>query len=263
LLNVIAGVGEVDAAISIASYRAGTTGWTRPHFLPPGAPAVFEGIRHPLLTDAVPNSLHIDATRGVIVTGSNMSGKTTFLRTVGVSTVLAQTINTCIADRYDAPPLMVRSCIGRADDPASGKSYYLVEVDAVLATVHAAAGARAHLLLFDELFRGTNAVERIAAGEAVLRALVAPQPDGRRSEHIVLAATHDQELVDLLDPVYAAFHFTDTVTDDDLSFDYRLQSGPSTTRNAIALLRLREAPAELVARALTTATDLERIHHRS
>ena len=136
----------------------------------------------------------------------------------------------------------MRSCIGRADDPAKGKSYYLVEVESVLGMVHAARSTVPHLLLFAELFRGTNAVERIAAGEAVLRGLLAPTPAGGPSPHVVLAATHDQELVGLLDGIYAPHHFADTVGAAGLVFDYKLQPGAATTRNAILLLAQRGAP---------------------
>src|SRR5215475_11521252 len=120
-----------------------------------------------------------------------MSGKSTFLRTVGVNVVLAQTINTCLADRYEAPRYQVRSCIGRADDLLAGKSYYLVEVESVIALLRAGESVKPHLFIFDELFRGTNAVERIAAAEAVLRTLMSSG-----NSHVTLAATHDVELVD-------------------------------------------------------------------
>jgi hypothetical protein len=258
LLRVLAAVGEIDAAVSVASYRTGITGWTRPSFQPAGTHAVMTGVRHPLLPDAVPNSIVLGPPNGVIITGSNMSGKSTFLRTVGVTAVLAQTINTCLAETYEAPAYVVRSCIGRADDPSSGKSYYLMEVESVLALVRAAETVTPHLFLFDELFRGTNAVERIAAGEAVLRSLLAATPSGEAAPHVVLAATHDQDLVDLLAGVYASYHFTDTIDDMGLSFDYQLQPGPATTRNAIALLRLRGAPPQLVAQALERAAELDR-----
>jgi DNA mismatch repair ATPase MutS len=258
LLRVIHAVGEVDAAQSVASYRAGVTGWTRPQFAAPGSPSVMTAVRHPLLPDAVPNTIVIDARRGAIITGSNMSGKTTFLRTVGVTTVLAQTINTCLAEEYRSPAFVVRSCIGRADDPSSGKSYYLVEVESVLTLVNWSRTATPHLFLFDELFRGTNAVERIAAGEAVLHALVVPRAGAATCPHAVLAATHDQELVDLLRESYAAYHFTDTIDDQGLSFDFRLLPGAATTRNAILLLRLRGAPEDLVEHALARAAELDR-----
>jgi MutS domain V len=257
LLRLIAAVGEVDAAVSVASYRAGAPGWTRPTFRSSG-PAALADLRHPLLPGAIPNSIVLAPPHGVILTGSNMSGKSTFLRTVGVNAVLAQTIHTSVASRYDAPVFAVRACIGRADDPATGKSYYLAEVEAVVALVRAAQGDGAHLMLFDELFRGTNAVERIAAGEAVLRTLLAPRPDGPPSPHVIIVATHDQELVDLLDGRYAAFHFTDTIDAAGLSFDYTLAPGAATTRNAIALLEQRGAPGVLVSQALARARALDR-----
>jgi hypothetical protein len=257
LLGTIAAVGEIDAAVSIASYRAGTPGWTRPRLTEPGTPMRLVDLRHPLLPDAVPCTVTLGPPHGVIVTGSNMSGKSTFLRTVGVTAVLAQTINTVIATAYEAPVFVVRSCIGRADDPATGRSYYLMEVDAVLDLVHAASGPSPHLMLFDELFRGTNTVERIAAGEAVLAALAGGAARRSPAAHIVVAATHDQELVDLLDGRYTAFHFADRVDAAGLAFDYQLRPGPATTRNAIVLLRMRGAPADLVERALARAAALD------
>ena len=257
LLRVIASVGEIDAALSVASYRAGTPGWTRPVFLPAGSGTVLADVRHPLVPHAVPNSIALGPPHGVIVTGSNMSGKSTFLRTIGVTTVMAQTLNTCLAAEYRAPVFFVRSCIGRADDLLAGKSYYIVEVESVLALVSASELSVPQLFLFDEMFRGTNAVERIAAGEAVLAELVRDR-DGRPTPHVVIAATHDRELVDLLRERYAPYHFTDTVGPDGLTFDYRLESGPATTRNAITLLSLNGAPAGLVERALRRAEALDR-----
>jgi energy-coupling factor transporter ATP-binding protein EcfA2 len=94
--------------------------------------------------DAVPNSIVIRAGRGVLITGSNMSGKSTFLRTVGVNAILAQTISTALAREYRAPVFHVRSSIGRADDLLGGKSYYLVEVETLLELVRASNDARPH-----------------------------------------------------------------------------------------------------------------------
>jgi hypothetical protein len=261
--RVLDAVGTVDAAISTASYRAGTPGWTRPVFTAPGTPLEISGVRHPLLDGAVPNSIALGPPYGVIVTGSNMSGKSTFLRTLGVTAVLAEAINTCIAERYQSPPLAVRSCIGRSDDPSTGRSYYLMEVDLVLDLVRAARSGTPHLLLFDELFRGTNAVERIAAGEAILAALVPGRPGPSATGTIVVAATHDQELVDLLADRYDAFHFTDRVDQTGLAFDYRLNRGPATSRNAIALLEMRGAPPDIVARALARSAFLDAARVRS
>ena len=179
-----------------------------------------------------------------------MSGKSTFLRTIGVTAVLAQTVNTCLATAYSAPVFTVRSVIGRSDDLMAGKSYYKDEVEAILALVHASRSHRPHLFLFDELFRGTSTVERIAAGEAVLAELVSHDQEGRTGlPHIVIAATHDRELVDLLRGVYVSHHFSDTVGSDGLSFDYRLREGAARSWNAIALLEICGAPPRVVRRA--------------
>lgn len=255
LLRLVAAIGEVDAAISVASWREERADWTRPQFLAPGSAAALTDLRHPLLTGAVPNTIGLAPGHGILVTGSNMSGKSTFVRTVGVNTVLAQTINTCLATRYEAPVFRVRSCIGREDDLVAGKSYYLVEVEAMLALVRASGDTHPHLFLCDELFRGTNTVERIGAAEAVLTELVAE--DGQSKPHVVIAATHDGELVDLLRDAYASYHFADRLGPEGLVFEYRLQAGPAVTRNAIVLLRQYGASAALVDRALNRAAALD------
>jgi hypothetical protein len=256
LVRATAAAGDVDAAISIASYRQDRPDWTRPEFRHADAASELGELRHPLVDAAVPNSIAVRPGRGVLVTGSNMSGKSTFLRTVGVNAILAQTINTCLARAYRAPLFHVRSCIGRADDLVAGKSYYIAEVEALLELVRASGDGAPHLFLLDELFRGTNAVERIAAGQAVLLQLLgspsAPKP------HVVLAATHDRELVDLASGMFDAYHFGDSIGPEGLIFDHRLQQGPATTRNAIALLRLHGAPDTLLAQAVTTAEMLDR-----
>lgn len=255
-LRAIAAAGDVDAAISVASYRDSGESWTRPEFQPAGATAVLTDLRHPLVEAPVPNSITMRSGRGVLVTGSNMSGKSTFLRTVGANAILAQTINTCLARDYQAPVFDVRSCIGRSDDLLAGKSYYIVEVEALLGLVRESENPAPHLFLLDELFRGTNAVERIAAGQAVLEELISA--GSTRKPHVVMAATHDGELVDLLPGSYDAYHFGDSLGPDGLVFDHRLQSGPATTRTAIALLRLHGAPERLLERAVATAEMLDR-----
>ena len=105
LLDMMSAVGDVDAALSVASMRAGREDWTRPSLLPAEREATIVDARHPLVSDAVPNSITLTAGTGVLVTGSNMSGKSTFLRTVGLTAVLAQTIHTCFAAEYPGASL--------------------------------------------------------------------------------------------------------------------------------------------------------------
>jgi DNA mismatch repair ATPase MutS len=165
---------------------------------------------------------------------------------------MAQTLNTCVASAYEAPPLRVMSLMGRSDSLIEGRSYYLDEVQRVLAMIRASRLGEPHLFLLDELFRGTNAGERIANGEASLRELRdAP------TRHLIVAATHDLELVSLLSPHFATYHFTDRMDRHGMVFEYRLAEGPATTRNAIALLELQGAPASLVDRARALTHQLE------
>ncbi len=240
-------VGSLDAAIAVASARASGVSWRRPVFTSANARAVFDDLRHPLLDKPVPNSIVLGPPAGVLVTGANMTGKSTFLRTVGVNVVLAQTIHTVFASRYEAPWLAVRSCITPGDDLQAGKSYYQTEVETLVAMLNApASDDMPRLYLFDELFRGTNTLDRIGAASAVLEYLIR----NPKSPCYVLAATHDLELVALLAPGYAVVHFADRLTGDGLQFDYLLRPGPTTTRNAIALLGVLGAPPQVVTDAL-------------
>ncbi len=235
-------LGFIDAVQSVADWRRTLAHWCVPEFTPPRKALHVEGVVHPLVADPVPNSLGVDGS-SVLISGSNMAGKTTFVRALGVNAVLAQTLATACATRWEAPFLRVRSCIGRADSVVEGKSYYLAEVEAVLALIRAKDDGEQHLFLLDETFRGTNTTERVAAAFAVLKHL-------DRGLDIVVVATHDLEVLDLLDGAYAPHHFREQVVNDELTFDYLIQSGPSSTRNAIALLRFMHYPDGLVGDAV-------------
>ena len=252
LLAAVSALGEIDAALAVASFRAGLEVWTRPTFLPTADHLRLTDVRHPLVERAVANSMDLCPPYGVLITGSNMSGKSTWLRAVGVNAILAQSIATCVASRYEAPYWTVRSCIVRSDDILTGKSYYAMEVERITALLAMSHASAPHLFLLDELFRGTNAVERVAAAEAVLRELV------RNRHHLVVVATHDGELTDLLEGVYESFHFGERANAEGLAFDYTLQPGPATSRNAIALLRLHGVSDTVVQNALRRAEELDR-----
>ena len=240
--KVFEALGYLDAAQSVAAWRATLPQWCAPTFIPARKALHVEAVAHPLLTNAVPNSLDLDG-QSVLITGSNMSGKTTFVRTLGVNAVIAQTLCTACATSWRAPMLNVRTSIGRADSLVEGKSYYLAEVESVLALVRAKDDPRQHLFLLDEVYRGTNTTERVAAACAVLSYL-------SRGDDLVVAATHDLELLKLLSGGFAMHHFREQVVDGALTFDYLIQPGPSSTRNAIALLTMMEYPESLVAMAL-------------
>ena len=187
---------------------------------------------------------------GLLLTGSNMSGKTTFIRTVMLNALLGETLCTCFAERFTAPYMRLHSSIRISDDITEGTSYYLQEVLTVKRLLEDADRPAACLFVLDELFKGTNTTERIAAGKAVLARL-------NRGPHIVLAATHDIELAELLrGDGYELHHFREEVADGRLVFDYCLHTGPLTTRNAIRILELYDYPPELIAEAYDTQQKL-------
>lgn len=233
-------IGETDAAMSVAQLRAeGAT--CRPAFTD-GKFLRAEEVVHPLIDGCVPNTLVLDGT-GLLLTGSNMSGKTTFIRTLMLNALLAETIHTCFAAAYEAPYMRLFSSIRIADDIAEGTSYYLQEVLTIKRHLDASQQAAPCMFALDELFKGTNTTERIAAGKAVLARL-------NRGPHVVLVSTHDIELAELLrDDGYELHHFREEVVGSELVFDYRLHTGPLTTRNAIRILELYDYPPDLIAEA--------------
>jgi hypothetical protein len=231
-------LGRIDAMCSIATWRGQLGAWTTPRFTPAGKRLDTESLVHPLLDAGVPNDMRIDGT-SVLVTGSNMSGKTTFLRALGVNAILAQSVGTVCARTWTAPVLHVRTSIGQGDSLLDGKSYYMAEIESVKRMLDAKSDVVPHLFLLDELFRGTNTPERIAAGAATLAWL-------DRGHDLVLVATHDLELHTMLHDRFVACHFREEVRDDALTFDFRIRPGLSSTRNAIALLRLTGFPGGLV-----------------
>jgi DNA mismatch repair ATPase MutS len=235
-------LGELDALQSVASYRAGLPAYVEPTFVADGLPLRIEQAKHPLLRDPVPNSITIRAA-GVTVTGSNMAGKTTFLRTLGVNVLLAQTVCTCLASSYTAGLFRIFSLINEADDLLEGKSYYLVQAEHLLTMVRSSERKGRTLCLIDEPLAGTNSSERTAASLEILRYL---------ADHhaTVILATHDLELARGLPAGFQNYYFTGRVTKRGLEFDFRLREGITPTRNAIDLLRYLGFPETVVDRAM-------------
>lgn len=236
-------VGYIDTVQSIAVWRRSLTCWTAPSLTEAGKRLEVTELFHPLLARPVPNSIDI-ADTSILITGSNMAGKTTFIRTLGIGAVLAQTVHTVCATSWRGPFLGVLSSIARSDSLRDGKSQYFAEIESVLTLIRAKDNKRQHLFLLDELFRGTNTTERVAAAYAVLSYL-------NSGQDIVIVATHDLELLELLGGKYAPHHFREQVVGDQISFDFLLRPGASSTRNAIAMLKLMNYPESVVADALS------------
>jgi DNA mismatch repair ATPase MutS len=241
-------VGNIDAAISIASLRAGKLKTCKPIFVSAKKELTVENIYHPLIRDCVRNSLTV-RDKSVLITGSNMSGKSTFLRTLAINSILAQTIHTCFADEYISPVLKQFTSIRIDDNLFEGTSYYFQEVNIIGSLIAEVDQAGQNLFLLDEVFKGTNTIERIAAAKAILSYL-------NRRHNIVIVSTHDIELADMLTTEYDLYHFTETIESAELHFDHKIKPGQLRTRNGIKLLELANYPSEITSQARQISLDL-------
>lgn len=201
-------------------------------------------IVHPLLVDCVTNDLNLE-NKSLLITGSNMSGKTTFIRSFAINALLAQTLRIAFADKYEATFFKIHSFIHINDDLASNRSYYLQEVLALKQIIDESESPDANLFLLDEIMKGTNTIERIAGSTSILKHL-------NNTKDIVFVSTHDIELIDLLkDQQFAISHFNETIENNNLNFDYKLKHGPPNTTNAIKILELYNFPASIIMEANT------------
>lgn len=231
--QLITALGYLESAVSIALYRASLeaegTAWCRPDLR--GSNFTAEQLYHPLIEHPVKNSISVE--RGVLLTGSNASGKSTFLKTVALGALMAQTLNMVLADRYSASMYRIYSSMSLRDDLESGESYYIVEIKSLKRILDAMRedSDRPVLCFVDEVLRGTNTVERIAAATQILLSLT--------GENILcFAATHDIELTELLSGQYDNYHFEEEIRDGDILFNYTLRVGKANSRNAIRLLEI-------------------------
>lgn len=175
----------------------------------------------------------------VIITGSNMAGKSTFLRTIGVNLALAFAGGPVDATCFRTRLFRLFSCIKVSDSLVGGISYFYAEVKRLKALLSELERDDPLPLFFfiDEIFRGTNNRERLIGSRAYLRTLVTQQGVG-------LIATHDLELVRLADqnPQIKNYHFRDEVEDNRMVFDYKLHPGPCPTTNALKIMRMEGLP---------------------
>lgn len=222
-------IGYMEATIAIGAYRKSLNYYCIPQFAN-GAGYQCEEEYHPLINNPVVNS--IQTTKSVLLTGSNASGKSTFLKTVAINAILAQTIHTSLSRSYQADLFRICSSMSLRDDVMGGDSYYMVEIKSLKRILNEYANEGNPILCFvDEVLRGTNTVERIAASTQILKSLNA-------GNNICFAATHDIELTQLLEEEYNNYHFEEEILDNDVHFNYKLLEGRASTRNAIKLLQV-------------------------
>lgn len=231
LLDLYKIIGKIDAYIAIASYRDGVDYFTSPNLIHNNEGFFLQAkdLYHPLLEEPVPYSFKLD-NKGALVTGSNASGKSTYLRTIGINSLFAQTFYIVLAKEYKSNYYKILSSIGTVDSIEEGDSYFMAEAKSLKRIVDSLNNKFSVMCILDEIFRGTNTAERISAAKEVLNYMI-------DRNTLVVAATHDLELTSIVSNNFNNYHFKESIEDIDISFDYILRQGPATSRNAIAILR--------------------------
>lgn len=251
--------GNIDMEIAAASFRKSLAFYC----IPEGLQAVSvpecgehdkkrkgmlraEKLYHPLLKAPVCNDFAPEG--GCLITGANATGKSTFSKAVAVNAILAQTIHTCAAAVFSMPYMQVITSMAVRDDLVEGQSYYIREISYLKRIVDAAGDGLPVLCVIDEILRGTNTTERLAASEVICRYLA-----GKNC--LAIVATHDIELTKRLAGEYRCYYFKSELQGEEVVFDYKIREGVGNTRNAIRLLALMGFPEEIVAMAQEAAID--------
>lgn len=195
---------------------------------------------HPLVEHCVPNTIDIAENR--LLTGSNATGKSTYLKMVMLNAILAQSFGFAFAKTYEAGFYRIASSMSIHDHLERNESTFVAELKSIQKLLTIAKSEQPSLCAIDEILRGTNTVERIAASCAILQEFT-------NYPCICLGATHDIELTRLLAHSYQNYHFSERMEKDKMIFDYKIHKGPTKTRNAIQLLKLFAYDDALVKRA--------------
>lgn len=230
---------EFEALNALAAYAFEHPADAWPELLPPSSPATYiaSALGHPLLPNSITNDIALgedpkSTTRFYLISGSNMAGKSTLLRSIGINAVLAYAGAPVRAHSLSLSPLALGAALALTDSLAEGKSKFLAEVERLSAIV-TVSRTRPLLFLVDEIFSGTNSADRRTAARAVVDTLLANGAIGALS-------THDLALTELATPANLGLnvHMASPDPDDPLAFDYHLKPGVNTSSNALAIVRL-------------------------
>ena len=232
----------LDNHYSIAMYQHTLTHYCYPKINHNINGLQMKSIIHPLLDEENAIANTIDISNHILLTGSNASGKSTFMKAVALNLILAQSIQTATAHSFIYQPGYVMTSMANADDVLSGDSYFMSELKSIRRLFNTHQCNKIYCFI-DEIFKGTNTTERIAASESVLSYL-----DNQKA-YQVIAATHDVELSTLLENTYNNYHFNESIQENSIFFDYKIKPGKANTRNAIELLRITQFPIDIYQRA--------------
>lgn len=226
-LELFSLLGYIESAIAIGSYRNSLENWCNPVF--DSSKANIVDLYHPLIKDAVKNDANF--TNNILITGSNASGKSTYLKSLAINILLAESFYTVCAKSYDCSHFRIYTSMALKDNLLDGDSFFMAEIKSIKRIIDAMNDSPIKIVCFiDEILKGTNTVERIAASCQVTKYL---------NSHDVrcIFATHDMDMAKLLEDIVVNVHFKEEIINDDVTFTYKLLDGPSTSKNAIKLLK--------------------------
>ena len=236
-------LGKLEIAYAVLNFRQYMPHICSPVFAKGGITAVES--YHPLLEkEAVANP--IDWQKNTLVTGSNASGKSTYVRSIAINCILAQTINTAAAKELTMERGHVLTSMAVEDNLFEGDSYFVAEIKSIKRVLDQVRLGQRNYCFIDEILKGTNTVERIAASASIIDWL-------KSYPSLAYVATHDIELTEILKHSCENVHFEERVQEEGISFDYLLKPGAAKTRNALKLLEVMDYPAEVVTVAKSEA----------
>lgn len=207
---------------------------------------------HPYLENPISNDVCFKT--NVLVTGSNATGKSSYLKMVGINAILAQSFGFAFAKSYEATFFKVYSSMALRDDIEGNDSYFVKEIKSLKRILDEVDDNIPVLCILDEILRGTNTMERISASSQILASFA-------QKNLICFVATHDIELTRILKELYTNVHFTETMNNGKMLFDYKLKEGPSRSRNAIALLEMLGYGKTVMERANKRLETFESVNH--
>lgn len=245
-------LGELEVAAAVLNFRTVMPDTSQPIF---SEEIVVTGteVYHPLLATPVPNE--VNWTKNTLVTGSNASGKSTYVKSVAISCILSATIHTALATKFQLPFGHILTSMAVEDDIFEGDSYFVAETKSVKRVLDLAETKVPCLCFIDEILKGTNTIERISASSSMIHWL-------GKYPSLAFVATHDIELTEILKESCDNVHFEEQVTKEQgVTFDYLLKQGPAMTRNAIQLLHVLNYPESVVELAKREASYFD--EHRT
>lgn len=242
-------IGELDAAIAVAFYRKTLNTYCTPIFSN-NEEISFGNMAHPLIDKPVTNTSTLG--KCTLITGSNASGKSTYIKAIAINAILAQTINTALAEKWMMKPSYIVTSMAIQDNVLDGDSYFIAEIKSLKRIIQLIEEEKPCISFIDEILKGTNTIERIAASAAMMEWLSV-------NKGINVIASHDIELTEMARHRYTNYHFRESIENGEIRFDYTVHPGPSITRNAIRLLDILGYPASITDTANGLAQHFTRL----